>query len=30
MYNVKDFKGIEKFGIKTIRPKAFWKLLGEI
>ena len=29
-YNIKDFKGIEKFGIKAITPKDFLKLIGEI
>jgi len=29
-YNKKDFKGIEKFGIKTIAPKEFLKLIGEL
>jgi putative PIN family toxin of toxin-antitoxin system len=29
-YNVNDFKGIEKFGIKAITPKAFLKMAGEI
>lgn len=29
-YNVSDFKGIENFGIATIIPKGFLKLVGEI
>ncbi len=29
-YNVKDFKGAEKFGIKIITPKAFLQEIGEI
>ena len=29
-YNVKDFFGIEKFGIKTLTPKEFLQLIGEI
>ena len=29
-HNIKDFKGIEKFGIKAITPKDFLKLIGEI
>jgi len=29
-YNVKDFKGIEKFGIKAITPKEFLELVGEL
>lgn len=28
-YNQKDFKGIESFGIKTIRPKLLLQSLGE-
>ena len=27
-YNVKDFKGIEKFGIKAITPKKFLEMAG--
>jgi len=27
-YNLKDFKGIEKFGLKAITPKEFLKLIG--
>jgi predicted nucleic acid-binding protein len=29
-YNINDFKGIEKFGIKAITPKAFLELVGEL
>jgi len=29
-YNVTDFKGIEKFGIKAITPKEFLELVGEL
>ena len=29
-YNVNDFKGIEKFGMKAIRPKAFLEMVGEL
>ena len=29
-YNLSDFKGIEKFGIKAITPKAFLELVGEL
>lgn len=29
-YNVNDFKGIGKFGIKAITPKEFLKLVGEL
>ena len=29
-YNTKDFKGIESFGIKTLTPKEFLQLIGEI
>jgi putative PIN family toxin of toxin-antitoxin system len=28
-FNKKDFDGIEKFGIRTITPKEFLKLIGE-
>ncbi len=28
-FNKKDFDGIEKFGIKTITPKDFLKMIGE-
>jgi len=29
-YNVRDFKGINKFDIKAITPKEFLSLIGEI
>lgn len=29
-YNVKDFKGSEKFGIPAITPKAFLEMVGEL
>ena len=29
-YNINDFKGIEKFGIKAITPKAFLEMVGEL
>lgn len=29
-YNVKDFFNVEKFGIKTLIPKEFLQLIGEI
>jgi len=29
-YNKNDFKGVEKFGIKTLTPQEFLKLLGEL
>jgi putative PIN family toxin of toxin-antitoxin system len=29
-YNIKDFIGIDKFGIKTITPKEFLQEIGEI
>jgi predicted nucleic acid-binding protein len=29
-YNVKDFKGSEKFGIEAITPKAFLEMVGEL
>ena len=29
-YNQKDFKGVSKFGIKTLTPKAFLRKIGEI
>lgn len=28
-YNIKDFKGIEKFNLKAITPKVFLTILGE-
>jgi len=28
-YNIKDFKGAEKFGIKVITPKEFLRIMGE-
>lgn len=28
-YNIKDFAGIDQFGLKAITPKAFLMLLGE-
>lgn len=28
-YNQKDFRGVEKFGIKTLTPKEFLQLIGE-
>jgi len=27
-YNLKDFEGIEKFGVKAITPKEFLKIIG--
>ena len=27
-YNLKDFKGIEKFGLKAVTPREFLKLIG--
>jgi len=29
-YNVNDFKGVDKFGIKVATPKDFLKMIGEI
>ena len=29
-YNVNDFKGVDKFGIKIATPQEFLKLIGEI
>lgn len=29
-YNMKDFVGTEKFGIKVVTPKVFLQLIGEI
>ena len=29
-YNLKDFKGSEKFGIEAITPKAFLEIVGEL
>lgn len=29
-YNQKDFKGVERFGIKTLTPKEFLQLIGEL
>lgn len=29
-YNVNDFKGVEKFGIKAITPQEFLEMAGEI
>ena len=29
-YNLKDFKGSEKFGIEAITPKAFLEMVGEL
>ena len=29
-YNVKDFKGIENFGIKAITPKGFLEMAGKL
>lgn len=29
-YNKNDFKGIDKFGVKTLTPKEFLKIIGEI
>ena len=29
-YNLNDFKGIEKFGIKAITPKVFLEMVGEL
>ena len=29
-YNVNDFKGVDKFGIKVATPKEFLKMIGEI
>lgn len=29
-YNVKDFKGVDKFNIKAITPKEFLVMIGEI
>lgn len=29
-FNVKDFAGVEQFGIKAMTPKEFLQLLGEI
>jgi putative PIN family toxin of toxin-antitoxin system len=29
-YNLRDFKGSEKFGIKVITPKAFLEMVGEL
>ena len=29
-YNLNDFKGIEKFGIQAITPKAFLEMVGEL
>ena len=29
-YNINDFKGTEKFGIKAMTPKAFLEMVGEI
>ncbi len=28
-YNVRDFKGIEKFGIEVVTPKDFLVAIGE-
>ncbi len=29
-YNLNDFKGVEKFGIKVLTPKVFLELIGEL
>jgi putative PIN family toxin of toxin-antitoxin system len=29
-HNIKDFKGIEKFGIQAITPKDFLQIIGEV
>ena len=29
-HNIKDFKGIEKFGIKAITPKEFLQIISEV
>ena len=29
-YNINDFKGVDKFGIKVVTPKEFLKMIGEI
>ena len=29
-HNIKDFKGIEKFGIKAIMPKEFLQVISEV
>ncbi len=29
-HNIGDFKGVEKFGIKTVTPGAFLKIIGEV
>lgn len=29
-YNEKDFSGVERFGLRTIRPAAFLKLIGTL
>jgi len=29
-YNLSDFKGVDKFGIKAVTPKVFLELIGEL
>jgi len=29
-YNIKDFKGIQNFGVQAITPKEFLELAGEL
>ena len=29
-YNLNDFKGIEKFGVKPVTPKEFLQMIGEL
>ncbi len=29
-HNLKDFNGVEHFGIKAITPKEFLRIIGEI
>lgn len=29
-FNVRDFSGVEQFGLKTLKPRAFLQLIGEV
>jgi putative PIN family toxin of toxin-antitoxin system len=29
-YNLSDFKGVEKFGVKAVTPGAFLRIIGEV
>lgn len=29
-HNIRDFKGVEQFGVKAITPKEFLQIIGEV